>query len=84
MSEKYNEDFERKILDLARIHMRRGTYKLFDARARVVTRRSFPELVEKEKTGDESCLVIVSGDGETIVITEEFETTLRAALGVKE
>jgi hypothetical protein len=33
-----------------------------------------------EKAGNENCLVIINGEGETIVITEEFEMALSNAI----
>ncbi len=69
MEEKYDVDYERKIKDLANNRLRTGTYKLFDHSARVIKRRNFPDLKEKELTDNESCLVIINRQGECVVIT---------------
>lgn len=79
MKEKYNQTYENQIVLLARDRAKTGNYKVFDYQARVVTRDSFPELVEKGKTDIERCLVITNSEGETIVITREFEAILRNA-----
>lgn len=65
---------------LARDRVKSGNYKVFDYQARVVTRDQFPDLVEKGRTYIERCLVITNSEGETIVITREFEVILKNAL----
>jgi hypothetical protein len=80
MDEKYNQKYENQIILLASDRVKTGNYKVFYHKARVITRSTFPELVSKGRTDFESCLVITNSDGETIVITKEFETTLRNAL----
>lgn len=60
----------------------KGNYKVFDNRAKVVTRRNFPNLIEQGKTGQEHCLVITNSEGETMVITAEFEQILANAVRI--
>ncbi|HEX8288270.1 MAG TPA: hypothetical protein VF556_09750 [Pyrinomonadaceae bacterium] len=80
MKEKYNQRYENQIALLARDRVKTGNYKVFDFQARVITRDQFPDLVEKGRTDIERCLVITNSEGETIVITREFEAILRNAL----
>lgn len=80
MKEKHDADYENKIIFLAEQRVKTGKYKLFDYRARVITRDQLPEVVARGKSDDESCLVIANSDGETIVITREFERILLQAL----
>jgi hypothetical protein len=80
MKEKYNDQYENKIILLAESKIKSGNFKVFDNFARVIKRDKFPELVEQEKTDNESCLVIINREGETIVITPFFEVVLRNAV----
>ncbi len=80
MEEKYDQRYENQIILLASERVKTGKYKVFDHKARVITRDNFPELVEKGQTDDERCLVIINSEGETIVISTEFEIILRNAL----
>ena len=65
---------------MAQNKVQSGNYKVFDYQARVITRDDFPDLAEKGRSDFESCLVICNRDGETIVITREFERILANAL----
>ena len=80
MKEKYNQKYENQIAQLDSGRVKTGNYKVFDYQARVITRDSFPELIEKGKTEIENCLVVINSDGETVVITRELEAILRNAL----
>jgi hypothetical protein len=81
--ERYDPKYEHRIRELAENRLKTGNYKVFDSRARIITRRAFPELKDAGSTQDERCLVIINAAGETIVITAEFELALRGALSVK-
>lgn len=76
MKEKYIEKYEQQIRELAENRIKTNQYKVFDNSARVIKRARFPELVEQGKSDDENCLVIINGEGETIVLTSEFEFIL--------
>lgn len=80
MDEKYDEKYEKKIVLLAESRLKSGNYKVFDYRARVIKRAKIPELVSDKKSEKETALVIINSDGETVVITEEFEMILRNAV----
>ena len=80
MNGKHSQKHENQIILLASDRVESGNYKVFDYQARIVTRESFPELIEKGKTEIERCLVITNSEGETVVITREFEAMLRNAL----
>jgi hypothetical protein len=80
MQEKYDDNYENKIVLLAENKIKSGRYKVFDHLARVISRECFPELVNQGKTDDESCLIITNKEGETLVITQEFEHILFNAL----
>lgn len=73
---KYDDRYEKQIILLAEERIKTGKYKVFDRQARVITRKNLPELAAAGKTEDENCLVIANQDGETIVITKEFEQIL--------
>lgn len=53
---------------LAENRIRSRQYKIFDHSAGVITRK---------KIDGKNCLVIINGEGETIVIPPEFEIVLR-------
>ncbi len=76
MDEKFDDNFERKIKILSEQNIQAKKYKILDHKARIITRRDFPALVEKGRTDNKSCLVITSGDGETFLMTKEFEFAL--------
>lgn len=78
MKEKYNEKYEAQIQDLAGNRLKSKNFKIFDYNARIIKRQNFPELVEQGKTAHQNCLVIINGEGETLVITQEFERSLCA------
>jgi len=80
MDEKYDAGFERKIKLISEQNIEAKKYKILDHNARIITRRDFPELVREERAGNKSCLVITNGDGETFLMTKEFEFTLFSAL----
>jgi hypothetical protein len=80
MHEKLDENYERKIRQLAQNRIDTGNFKLFDYRARAVSKITFPEFVEAGKTQDETCLIITNADGETIALTKEFARILFNAL----
>jgi hypothetical protein len=80
MDEKYDSNFERKIKLLSEQNIVEKKYKVFDHNARIITRTSIPELVERGKTENQSCLVITNSNGETILITKEFEFALFQSL----
>jgi hypothetical protein len=84
MQEKYDQKYEDRIVLLAAERVKNGKYKIFDYQARVITRERFPEFVDRGQSDNESCLVIINKEGETIVITQEFEHILRNALSAKE
>lgn len=71
MKEKYNPKYDHQIKELAENRIKSGQYKIFDHNARVITRK---------KIDGKSCLVIINGEAETIVITPEFEIVLGNAL----
>ncbi len=80
MDEKYDVGFERKMKIITEQNIEAKKYKILDHKARIVTRRDFPELVREGRTDNKSCLVITNGDGETFLMTKEFEFTLFSAL----
>ena len=50
-----------------------GAKPVFYNFARVIKRDKFLELVGQGITGEESCLIIINREGETVAITEENE-----------
>ena len=74
INEKYDEKKEHQLRLLAENRIQNGQYKIFDHDARVITRK---------KIDDKSCLVIINGEGETIVITPDFEMVLRNAINMQ-
>ncbi len=80
MDEKFDSKYEHQIHQLAQNRIETGNYKVFDYRARVITKTGFTDLVESERTDDRTCLVITNADGETVVITKEFGLALFNAL----
>jgi hypothetical protein len=70
-NEKYDEKKEHQIRLLAENRIQSGQYKIFDHNARVITRK---------KIDGKNCLVLINGEGETIVITPEFEVVLSNAI----
>ena len=76
MKEKYSPQYESQIRQLAENRLKTKNFKIFDHDARIVKRADLPELVENGRTDDAKCLVIVNSEGETIVITKEFELVL--------
>ena len=77
MKEKHDPHYEKQIHQLAENRLKTKNFRVFDHDARIVGRENFPELVEKGRTLDEKCLIVVNSEGETIVITKEFEVQLR-------
>ena len=71
MEEKYDERKEHQLRLLAENRLESGQFKIFDHNARVITRK---------KIDGRDCLVIINGEGETIVITPDFEMVLRNAI----
>lgn len=71
MEEKYDAKKEHQLQILAENRIQSGQYKIFDHKARVVTRK---------RIDGKNCLVIINGEGETIFITEEFEMARRNAI----
>ncbi len=80
MQEKYNDQFEKQIKILTQSNVETGKYKVLDYQSRIVARAKFPELVKLGRTENDSCLVNTSRDGETFVITKEFETAFLTAV----
>lgn len=76
MQKKFDQAYEDKIILLAENKLESGHYKVFDDDARVVKRHRLPELPATGKTHDSTCLVITNREGETIVLTQEFEHIL--------
>jgi hypothetical protein len=73
---KARSEVEDHIKILAEHRLESKNYKVFDYRSRVIKRDKFPELVERERSDNESGLVIISGEGDVMVLTEEFEMML--------
>ena len=73
MKEKYNQKYEDQIRKLAADRFDKKNFRVFDHNARIIKRVNISELVDQGKTAHPNCLVIVNGEGETIVITQEFE-----------
>ena len=71
INEKYDEKKVHQLRILAENRIQSGQYKIFDQTARVITRK---------KIDGRDCLVIINGEGETIVITPDFEMVLRNAI----
>ena len=71
MKEKYDAKKEKQLRLLAENRIQSGQYKIFDHNARIITRK---------KIDGRNCLVIINGEGETVVITPEFEIVLRNVL----
>lgn len=80
MQEKYDERYEKQIVLLTGFKIGTGNVKVFDSQARVIIRAHLPAYVEKGLTKHENCLVIANREGETMVITEEFERVLYNAI----
>jgi len=80
MQEKYNDQFEKQIKILTQSNLKAGKYKILDYQSRIVSRAKFPELVKAGRTENDSCLVMTSRDGETFVITKEFEMAFLTAV----
>lgn len=80
MNEKYNAQYEKQIVLMAENKVRAGKIEVFDYLARIIKSEKFPQLVRQGTTDNENCLVIANRDGETIVLTEEFQITLYNAL----
>lgn len=83
MQDKFDRKYENQIVLMAETKVKSGNFKVFDNFARVIKRDIFPELARQGRTGDEKCLVIINREGETIVLTDEFERILYAALESK-
>lgn len=71
MEEKYDEKKEKQLRLLAENRLEPGHYKIFDYSAHVITRKNIE---------GKNCLVVINGEGETIIITPEFEMVLFNAL----
>jgi hypothetical protein len=67
-----DEKLEEKFRLLANERIVKGKYKIFDRNARLIKRHKFEGL----NSESESALVILNGQGEAIVLTEEFEREL--------
>ncbi|HEY8563579.1 MAG TPA: hypothetical protein VIL74_24585 [Pyrinomonadaceae bacterium] len=76
MKERYDQKYEDHIKILAEHRLERKNYKIFDYRPHVLKRQNFPELVERERFDTESGLVVISGEGDVGILTEEFERML--------
>lgn len=71
-----NELLEDKFIKLAEERIAAKKYKVFDKNSRLVKRQKFPDLIKSGRTMSETSLVILNAEGETIVLTEEFEREL--------
>lgn len=76
MREKYDQRYEDQITKLTEDNLVNKKYKVFDYRARAVTRRRIVGLVEEGNEKESTCLVLTNQKGETIVLTQEFEMIL--------
>ena len=76
MKEKYDPNYEGHIKILAEHRLESKNYKVFDYRSRALKRQNFSELVERERSESQSGLVIISGEGDVIILTEDFERML--------
>jgi hypothetical protein len=71
MKGKYNQTYEDHIKTLAEMRLEHKNFKVFDHRSRVIKRQKI------ENDGqEESCLVVINGVGDCIVLTESFERSL--------
>jgi hypothetical protein len=76
MKEKYDQKYEDHIQVLAEHRLDSKNYKIFDHRSRIIKRHKISELLERGRSDSEDALVIISGEGDLIVLTEEFERML--------
>ena len=78
MDHKYDEHLEDQFEKLAEERLAEMKYKVFDKDARIIKRDKFYDLKLENRTDDENCLVIISKEGETIVLTTEIEQQIYA------
>ena len=71
-----DEKLEKRFEQLAENRIASRNYKLFDKNSRVIKRQRLAELKLSGKTENDLCLVIINAEGETIILTEEFEREL--------
>lgn len=76
MKEKYDPRYEDQIAKLTQDNLLNKKYKVFDAKARAVIRRRIVGLIEEGNEKESTCLVLTNRNGETIVLTEDFELML--------
>lgn len=68
---KYDSRYEHQIRELAENRIRAGSYKIFDDRARIITRKTVD--------GDD-CLMIANSEGEVFALSPLFQVALLVAL----
>jgi hypothetical protein len=72
MDKKFKIDPEEQFAKLGEERFAQGKYKIFDKNSRLIKRYKLFGLNSETESG----LLILNGDGEAILLTEEFERNL--------